>query len=408
MSIAPEVKGPNSVAFQSIASTFNQSGPGAALDRLVDDLTQRGEFRALLDALLLKARFDLNLPLVQVGPLNDLAEPVRGQYEERYVEAIRKVGGLLLDSGNIPAAWPYFRAIGEPESVRAALDTIVPPEGDEVVGHLIDIAFNQGAHPQKGFALILEHYGTCSAITSFEQLPPDEQVRGVCAELLTRQLYEHLTANVRAEIIHRGKPEPAESASLEELLKGNEWLFEDDSYHIDVSHLASTVRLAPLLRADEVLRMARGLCQYGQGLSIRHQYDGDPPFENTYLDHGAYLDVLLGQQVDQSLTHFRSKIEADQEGGFEQGSAFPAQVLVGLLVRLNRIEEAIDVASQYLVGLPESMLICPGVAQLCQLAGRPDRLLKVAEEQGDLVNYTAAMLLASGSGPTKTELSPQS
>jgi hypothetical protein len=61
---------------------------------------------------------------------------------------------------------------------------------------------------------------------------------------------------------------------------------------------------------------------------------------------------------------------------------------------IESFERGRAVAAEHLAGYPESALFCPGVAQLCQRAGRPDRLAAIAREQGDLVNYTAAILQA--------------
>ena len=56
---------------------------------------------------------------------------VRTQFEERYVEAIRRVGSKLLEAGEIPTAWAYFRAIAEPEPVSAALESYSPGDDAE-------------------------------------------------------------------------------------------------------------------------------------------------------------------------------------------------------------------------------------------------------------------------------------
>jgi hypothetical protein len=74
-------------------------------------------------------------------------------------------------------------------------------------------------------------------------------------------------------------------------------------------------------------------------------------------------------------------------------------VLVRLLLRLDRLDDAIEVAAEHLAGLPESALICPSVAQLCAQAGQPERLAQIARDQGDLVHYLAAVIQA---GPSKT------
>jgi hypothetical protein len=385
------------VAFEVFDRDVAGLGPGAALDRLIAWLDERGEARSLLDALLLKARHDLGLPVIGVGNLNDLAEPGRSQYEERYVAAIRRVGGKLLDAGDLVGAWPYFRVLGEKDQVARAIETYRPSgePGDESLGQVVDVAFNQGVHPRRGYELILEHYGACSAITAFEHLPPEESTRTHCADLLVRHLHEHLVVNLRSEIERRGQPLPPDGTSILRLIEGRDWLFTDDAYHLDVSHLGAVVRLAVILKDPEALALAVGLTDYGVRLSERHRYPGDPPFEDTYADHAIYLRALLGQDVDAAIAHFQAKFPAvDRQLPIEEqyNDPMPAQVLVRLLVRLDRPEQAIDVAAEHLASLPESMLTCPGVAQLCQLAGRPDRLARIARENGDFVYYAAAML----------------
>jgi hypothetical protein len=409
MSEAAAQTGPEvaSEACDALDEALKASGPEAVLDRLVRHLDGRGEYRALLGALLLKARYELGLPLVQAGGLNDLPEPARGSYEERYVAAVREVGRKLLDSGDVPGAWPYFRAIGEPEPVARAIEAFEPDGDDERLGAMVEVAFNQGANPRRGFELILSHYGTCSAITAFEHLPRDEATRASCTEKLARQLHEHLVANLRADIAQRGQPLPAEGAGIPALIADRDWLFADDAYHIDVSHLASVVRLSPLLTDPDSIALAVELTDYGRKLSGRHVYEGDPPFEHTYDDHGVYLRALLGQDVDAAVAHFRAKLEAPPEPeenpefeGEARPDPIPAQVMVGLLARLGRLDEAIGVAAEHLSGYPESALGCPGMTQLCQRAGRPDRLAEIARAQGDLVNYATAILQRSAS-PTQ-------
>jgi hypothetical protein len=389
---------PDTTAFDALDRALGEAGAAAALERLLELLAERGEFRALLDALLLKARHELGMPLIQAGTLADLQEPARTQYEERYVEAIRFVGQRLLDQGDIAGAWPYFRAIAEKEPVAAALERYEPAEAGDQLSAVIDVAFNQGAHPRKGFELILGHYGTCSAITAFDHLPPDEETRVPCAERLVRHLHEHLVASLRGDIARQGEPAPPDGASIPELLAGRAWLFADDAYHIDVSHLASTVRMALILSDPAALALAAELTDYGRGLSERHQYESDPPFERVYDDHGIYLRALLGQDVDRAIAHFRAKLPArSAEPSAYASESLPAQVLVRLLLRLGRLEEAIEVAAEHLAGLPESALICPTVAQLCAQAGQPARLAQIARDQRDLVHYLAAVLQAGHS-----------
>jgi hypothetical protein len=380
-------------AFEALDDAFKASGAVGALDSLIATLTERGEFRPLLDALLLRARHELELPLVQPGSLVDLPEPTRTHYEERYVEAIRKVGALMLEKGEIAAAWPYFRAISEPASVVEAIEAYAPgTEPDERLNQVVEVAFNQGVAPRKGFELILKHYGTCSSISAFESLPQDPAIRQHCAGKLVRQLHAHLVENLRGEIGRRGQPLPPEGSPIPALIARREWLFAEDSYHIDVSHLSAAVRYSPLLVDDlEGLGLALELTEYGRNLSVRHRYEGDPPFDDTHVDHAAYLSVLLNRDVEKGLDHFRAKlVPADPDG--RDDNAAVAQALVRLLVRLDRTDEAIDVAAEHLAGVPDSMLGCPSLAQLCQQTGRLDRLAKASRERDDLVQYAAAIL----------------
>ena len=344
----------------------------------------------MLDARLLRARLDLGLPPLLTGSLAEIAEPARTRYEERYVEAIREVGGRLLEANEIGAAWAYFRAIGEKDPVFRAIEACELTPEDEKLGQVIEVAFNQGVHPQKGFGLILDHYGTCSAITAFESLPPDEAVRVACADRLVRRLHDDLVANLRGDIARRGQPLPPEGTPIGGLLENRDWLFADDAYHLDVSHLASTVRVSPLLVDPSTIEEAVGLTDYGRHLSERHRYDGDSPFEDHYADHGVYLRGLLGHDADGAVDHFRSKLPAIDPDYRDESIA--AQVLVRLLVRLGRDVEALEVAAEHLAHLPDAALACPTIAQLCQKAGRLDRLAEIARGRGDVVNYLASRL----------------
>ncbi len=316
---APESP-PPPTRLETVDSALRDGNPNDAVDRLIEVLDREGSPRELLDALLLKARVELGLPSVQTGSLAELPEPARSRYEDRYVEAIRRVGSKLLEAGDIPGAWPYFRAIAEKEPVAEALESFTPPEEStqadaDRLSQVIEIAFNQGAHPTRGFTLILENYGICSSITAFEHLPPENAVRVPCVELLIRTLHDHLGQSLRAEIVRQGEPEPAESTTIPDLMAGRDWLFAEDAYHIDVSHLGAVVRYAPLASDPEALRKAVDLAEYGRHLSERYRQEGEPPFEDTYGDHAVYLRALLGEDADAAVAHFRTKLQPPDPDG---------------------------------------------------------------------------------------------
>jgi hypothetical protein len=387
----PASKNVGADAFATIEASLNGEGPGAALDRLAEQLDRAGEYRALLDALLLKARHDLGLPWITSGSLAQLPEPQRGQYEEKYVAAIRLVGSKYLAAGDIPTAWAYYRAIAETEPVARAIGEYRPAENDERLGAVIEIAFNHGVSPERGFELILDHYGTCPAISAFEQLPAqDERARIACAARLIRHLHRDLSATLRSEIASRGQVVPPVGSSIAELLNGRPWLFADESYHIDISHLAAVVRMSLLAHEREVIELAADLTDYGRRLSPRLLFEGPPPFEKIFDDHRVYLRALLGEEVDRAIAHFRAKITPENDT--MNDANIPAQTLVNLLVQSGRLDAAIDLAAEHLANLPDSALGCPGIAELCQRAGQPERLARIARDQGDLVTFTAALL----------------
>ena len=302
------------------------------------------------------------------------------------MEAVRLVGSKLLEAGEIPTAWAYFRAIAEPEPVAAALEAYQPDDDAEALGQIIDVAFNQGANPRRGFELILDHYGTCSAITALEQVPPgDTATQVACVERLIRHLHAQLAASVRADIVQRGQLAPAKGTSIAGLIEGRDWLFRDEAYHTDISHLSATVRYSILVSDPAVLALALDLAEYGRRLSPRLQFEGAPPFERTFDDYRLFLKALLGEDQDAAIAHFRTKADAARGDDFE--SSLPAQVLVTLLARVGKLDEAIELASDRLAHLPEAALTCPGIAELCQRAGRLDRLatdLQTAGEPGQL------------------------
>ena len=384
--------------FALLENALRDLGPSAALDRLTDHLAATGEYRALLDALLLKARHELGLPSITSGSLANIPEPARSRYEEKYVAAIRLVGSKFLEAGDIPAAWAYYRAIAETEPVAQAIRDYRPAENDERLGAVIEVAFNHGVSPERGFELILDHYGTCPAISAFEQLPPHEAVtRTACAARLIRRLHRELSANLRSEIGSRGEVPPPEGSPIAELLEGRPWLFADESYHIDISHLAAVVRMSLLVPDRDVMALAADLTEYGRRLSPRLLFEGPPPFEKIFDDHGIYLRALLGHGVGQAIAHFQGKLTAEIDGEAD-ACLLPAQTLVNLLVHVGQVDAAIDVASDHLAGLPDSALACPSVAQLCQRAGQPERLARIARDQGDFVTFTAALLQSRSGG----------
>ena len=93
------------------------------------------------------------------------------------------------------------------------------------------------------------------------------------------------------------------------------------------------------------------------------------------------------------IRYFREKIANYNPDDI--GSA-PGQVLVKLLVRLGRFDEAIRAFDDFLTDADPAYLSCPNRVQLCQMGKRFDELQKTAEATGDLLTFAAAALQARG------------
>ncbi len=370
-------------SFQQVERRFQADGADAALECLVQQLLTEKDYRQLFQARLLQKRFELGLPLIQSSAFESLPPENRAVFEEAFLRAARETGELFLADGDIPGAWPYFRAIGDLAPVRAAIDKV---EQHENVAAIIEIAYQEQVHPRKGFELILSQYGVCRAISSVFQYP-DPEGRKDCIALLTRTLHADLVQNLK-HAIARTESQSPETSSITDLIRGRDWLFGENAYYIDTSHVVSVVQYSLELSDNEALGLALQLAEYGSCLGSMFQRCGNPPLE-TFQDYRQYLRGVLGIDVEESVAHFRRKI--DDCDPLEVGTS-PAQVLVGLLSRLGRHSEAIAVSLKHLHDVDPNQLACPSVLQLCQLAGDFNQLREISSQRGDLLSFTAALL----------------
>jgi hypothetical protein len=351
-------------------------------------LRDEKRFHQLFDSLLMKKRLEMGLSLVRPTSFKDVPEDRRDEFEKVYVDSARQVGELLLAEGSIPQAWHYFRAINEPQRVAAAIDAL-PEDAAAAPDEVVEIALFQGISPVKGLSMYLASHGSCSTITAFDQvsmqLPVD--ARRQCAAVLVRKLYADLRENVQHDVARRQPMNPP-GQNLRELIGGREWLFADDSYHIDVSHLNSVVRFARFLDAGSPeLEQALQLAQYGSRLAQQYQYAGNPPFDDFYPAHIQFFKALLGDEREQALAYFRSRIGEDVADTDNQMAAY---VLVDLLHRLERRDEALELACKYLAESADEFGL--SLPELCAQAGRLDLLLALARQKGDVVNFAAALI----------------
>jgi hypothetical protein len=370
--------------FDLIEQAAKQGGAQSALDLLVGISRRDKNYSLLFEARLMQARHELGLPLVFNGSLDDLPQSERQPYEEAMKAAARETGGLYLADGDILRAWPYFRAIGDPAPVADAIEKV---ESHDQLDGIIELAFGQGVNPRKGFELLLKHHGICRAITFFQQYP-DPKSRDQCALFLLRSLHSELVDNLKRAILQTEGQEPAGSNVIE-LIQGRDWLFGDLDYYVDTAHLTAIIPLAMDFTDSNALQLAIQLCDYGAHLSAQFHYRSDPPFEDFYRDHAIYFKALMGCDTDGAVAHFRNKVDARDPATAGTG---PAQVLVLLLTRLKRYQDAIQVSLEHLGDQNPNEPGCPTIPQLCQLAGDYDSLRQLARRRGDMLNFTAAAI----------------
>ena len=131
--------------------------PDAAFDLLAAKFLAEKQYARLFETRLMRRRRELGLPLIHNGGLDEIPADQRPAYEEAFINAAREAGGLFLADGDIPRAWSYFRAIGEPAPVAAAIERVAvrlgqkflcrPPRFGKLIGLRIEPGHQTGADP---------------------------------------------------------------------------------------------------------------------------------------------------------------------------------------------------------------------------------------------------------------------
>jgi hypothetical protein len=380
----------DAAAYDRLQATLASRGPAAAVDELIEELQKAEDYQALFYALLMKKRVELGVSPFPTGNASELPAHTHEPYEGAIRAAGRQVGAMLLERREFAKAWPFFRLLGEPEPVRAALEAYTPGPEDDVYP-VIEITWQQGLLPKRGFDLVLDRHGICSAITmvSGSDLSTNTELRDYCVTNLARALHAQLAERLRNDLAGRGVT-VAPDATIPQMVEAHPELFDDEAYHIDTSHLSSVVQMATNMPPGEGVNLARDLCAYGRKLSPGLQGRNDAPFEEGYDDYLAYLNVIAGEKVDEGLKRFEEK--AAREAA--EGATFAAQVYVNLLLKADRPAEALAAAKRFLMAEDERNLICPGVNELARRAGDASAMAEAAKARHDPVGFLASLIAA--------------
>jgi len=179
---------------------------------------------------------------VPTAPSAEVAGRQAGAYEDAIRAAGREVGGHYLAEGQITAGVVLLS-----HDQRTGVDSpgaraYTPDEGEDLQD-LVQIAFTEGVHPRKGFDWVLKRYGLCSAITTMSQEAGASTggARLLCPRpgaCHLRELRDRLSTEITR---HEGTPPlpallPETPGVVRRLIEGRAWLFDEDAYHIDMSH----------------------------------------------------------------------------------------------------------------------------------------------------------------------------
>ena len=202
------------------------------------------------------------------------------------------------------------------------------------------------------------------------------------AALLVRQIHGDLLRSL-TEHIAKKQGKPPQETTIAGLVADRDWLFDDNEYHIDTSHLAAVVRFALVIDDPAVLRLAIDLTEYGRRSSSLFQYPGQEPFVETYPTHALFFHALLGEQVDQALDYFRGRAEALAESDGASGRGGVCGPLGPNWASGRGVRGRGAVPCQ----APQPAVFAPTLLDLAQRSGNYARLLEISRQRGDLLGF---------------------
>jgi hypothetical protein len=385
--------------FEKLESIVKEQGPLQAAWFLVERMRSEKRHNELFEALKMAHRIELGLPAIQINPSgeeNPSAEvdiAVQDRLDKKLIEACGEVGAALLREGKLQEGWMYMRAVGDRSAAAAAISEVAVTQDN--LDSLLGLLVHEGVDIARGTKLSLQMRGTCNTITMLESVVSmrgraDQQA---AVGALVEHVHAELLVSLKADIVRRekldGSSDVHRATSIESLLASRVSLLRDGSYHLDTTHLASTVRFARILDNEPQLQMAVDLAQYGRQLHTQYQYASEEPFAELYPMSLAFFRAILGEHVESALKMFLQKAESldPQEHG-----TVAIETYADLLTRVGRAGEAM----QFLIKkMPRGMRpfgIAPSLIELAQQSDQFEPMMNHARERGDLVGFAAALL----------------
>ena len=375
------------------ALSEKQGQPTEMIAQMVDHYRSTKQPMELFEALKMRIRNELGLPLVASEDEPSRPEDVERQLENGLLDACREAGTMLIKSGKVADGWMYLRPTGDSSLAKELLSDV--EIGEDNYDEMIQVLLHEGVDIARGYQAVIDNQGTCNSITLFEQSlanrnKTDRQAAAAC---LLDHLYDELVSLVRDDITSRDKA-PADDENLADMIQNRKWVLEDGGYHLDTTHLSSTVRIASVLDKPEQIQKLWELTQYGRKLNHQFQYPGEEPFVDFYPAYSNFFSILLGQNVDAGLKFFERRAKAVDCA--EHGTA-AVETYVDLLDRVGRHKEAVEAAIEL---VPQELPPQRIVSLLIDIATRAklngdasafEPIIAFCQQKGDILSYVAAL-----------------
>ena len=385
--------------FMMLEQLADKEGLQAAAQELVERMRQQKLYPELFEARKMLHRVELGLPPVHVDPIGAQGKKsgaiqqdpqVQDELDKRLLDACREVGGGLMRSGRLQEGWMYLRAVGDDAFASEAMAAVEPTQDN--LDLLLNLYVHEGVDIGRGTELCLKMRGTCNTITMLDSIVAmrgrsDQQA---AVEALVKHVHQELLANLIADVTRRmPQVQAPEERSIVAWLGLAPGLLRDGTYHLDTTHLASTVRFARVLDDPSTLKLAADLAEYGRQLHAQYQYSSEEPFADLYPMSLAWFRALLGEHVDAALRVFRQKAESID---LEEHGTIGIETYADLLARIGRPDEA----GKYLIRtMPDGMRpfgVAPSLIELSSASGEFQPMKDHAKQRGDLIGFAAALL----------------
>ena len=146
----------STTSFEQLDQSYAEGGVEAVLDTLISSLREQKKFHELFEALKMKARNELGLPLLYSDSGDSLDSDTRNKLEDALIAACKEVGLALLDDGKAGEGWMYMRVVGDRSAAKQILDSI--DVSDENIDEMVDVLLNEGVDVGRGFSIVLNQF----------------------------------------------------------------------------------------------------------------------------------------------------------------------------------------------------------------------------------------------------------